>query len=301
MDVIVAENCTNKSEFEKICQTIQSYLKVFLKNYELDSLKYFVIADSEPSKYFETLELYAEMLHTDKACNDSEMYQVAGKVIEGIDDAGNYRQVVVVKSALILGMLEDIKSLENVCYISQIPNYPSLRWLGLTTILHELGHVVDNEHLATRNLRVCLKNGYDLSNKSELEEYFLYSAVSLWSEFFAESFLYLICPALRPLNCSKTDELLNCIENFRTPDVSAIDRIFQILYLFVHTIAHDGQGNFDYNILNNYRKYIPSLQIIESEMFRILGNYSELNVQEDFSKIKKTFYRLCVLESQSGS
>ena len=166
----------------------------------------------------------------------------------------------------------------------------------MTTIIHELGHAIDNEIIFKQKHTVDLRCAYDLSNEDERNKYFKNSAISLWGEFFAESFVYIACPELRNLAKSKTSDLLNCIDNYRGIGVSPIDRAYRILYLFTHIIAQSGKPGFDYSVLNINEQYIHFLKTVELELFRILEKYPEVNIASDFDIINKEFYDLCIFE-----
>lgn len=295
MQIIVDKDCTNNDLFVSVTNQIENILLKFLEPYTLTTLKYFVIADTSADKFYKALKKYANQLNTEIAYGDSEMYQVAGKCIEGFDDNGIYSQIIVVKSGLVVGMLSDLSCLQTLSTNKTIEE-TDIQWLGLMTIIHEFGHAIDNETFFNQKHTVDLRCAYDLANKVDRDEFFEKSAIALWSEFFAESFAYSVCPELRVLAKSKIDELLKCLENYRGTDITTTDRAYRILYLFALVISQNEKVCFDFSVLDKHQHYVCFLKNIESEMFRILKQYPNINTPNDFNIIKKVFYELCVFE-----
>ena len=295
MKVIVDEDCTNKSFFESVLNQIECVLLNVLEPFALTTLKYFVIADSDAKNFYKVLKKYAKYLNTEIAYEDSEMYLVAGKSIEGFDDSGNYSQVIIIKSGLVVGMLTDLNNLYNQSK-NELQEETNIQWIGLTTIIHELGHAIDNEIFFNLKHTVNLRCAYNLSNKDERKEFFENQTISLWGEFFAESFVYIVCPVLRDITKSKAGELLNCLDNYRGTEISPIDRAYRILYLFAHTIAQNEKACFDFSVFDTYDRYVQILKTVESELFRILEKYPKINIPNDFDIIKREFHNLCMFE-----
>lgn len=299
MKIVVDDKCTNKEHFESCSKFLSDFLMQHIRSYSTSSLKYFVIADSDSDKFHNTVKYYAEQLNTECHVNDTEMYQVAGKSLEGIDNDGVYSQVIVVKSFLVLGMLSDLINLEKFLNGESIED-SNVQWIGLMTILHELGHAIDNEIIYNQTETVNLRVFFDLSKKEDYDEYFKKQAISLWSEFFAESFVFNSCPLLRRMKTYKNDEVLNCIKNYRGEGITPDARAHRILYLFIHVIAHNKGVGFDYSVFDGYKQYIDIFKEVERILFDLLDKYPNINVSNDFSDLSKVFEKLCVYVQRYG-
>ena len=296
MKIEIADSCTNKEVFQSNLERIDYIIKDILKGVSLNSVESVVIADTEHKKYCESLLYYAKTINTTIVPDESETYLTSGKCINGIGKDGKFKQIIVLKSATINILIVDYAILCEKQEIDISQQYKTVQWLGITTILHEFGHAVDNENLFFTHNFINEEKCYDFSKESDFQKYFLEGAISLWGEFFAESFPYYMFPELRFLTSSKVNELINCISNYKGEDISANDRAFCIIYLFVHTIAELGYGNFDYSKLDSFPDYIPYLQAVENEMFYLLEKYPNISPDTDFNKLKIFFNRLCALK-----
>ena len=297
MKIVVDDKCTQKEFYESNSEFLCNFLLQHIESYSLSSLKYFVIADSDPDKFHNAVKYYAEQLNTECHIDDTEMYHVAGKTLDGLDNDGVYSQIIVVKSGLVTGMLYDLICLDKFLNGEAIEEL-NVQWIGLMTIIHELGHAIDNEIIynqtGTVNLRVC----YDLSKKEDYDEYFKRQAISLWSEFFAESFVFNSYPLLRRMKTFKNNEILNCINNYRGEGITPTDRAYRILYLFIHAIAQNKGVGFDYSILDGFEQYIEFFKEVELILFSLLDKYPNINVSNDFRGLSDEFCKLCIYEQR---
>lgn len=297
MKIEIANSCANKEGFRSCLNRIDYIVKDLSNGLNLSSVKSIIIADTEDHKYYETLCYYARTINATIAPYGSGIYQDVGKCISGIGADGQFKQIIVLKSAIINILMLDYAILCEKQRLDISQHYRTVQWLGITTILHEFGHAIDNENLFFNHSFVNKEKGYDFSIKSDFEQYFLDGAISLWGEFFAESLPFNMYPALRTLTTSKVNELVNCINNYKGENVSANDRAFRIINLFVHTVAELGYGNFDYSKLDSFPNYISYLQAIENEMFNLLEKYPNIIPNTDLNKLKIIFNRLCVIDT----
>lgn len=295
MLVIVSDNCAHRDSFKSIARDAQERVLAFTSGMALKSLKYLMIADSDPDKFYEEVYRQASILNVEIFCGDSKMFQAAAKVIEGIDNNGEYSQIIIVKSGMMNLMVADWEYLNGNSNKICLTNYDEFKGSGLAIVLHELGHVIDNELLYLLSGEVNLVNGYNLLNRKEREEYYLQSAIGLWGEFFAEYFVYDVCPQLKGLIKSKKQDLLNCIYEYYGSNITPEDRAYRILYLFAHTIAYQGESEFEYEDLADYGKYVPILKAFEEELFDLRKIYPEIKVRKAFRGIKATYKKMCEL------
>lgn len=297
MKIEIANNCANREGFLSCLKRIDYIIDDLSSRLNISSVESIIIADTEDQKYYEALCYYAKTINATIALHESGSYQDAGKCISGIGADGKFKQIIVLKSAIINILMLDYAILCEKQSLDISQQYRSVQWLGITTILHEFGHAIDNQNLFFYHNFLNEEKGYNFSIKSEFEQYFLDGAISLWGEFFAESIPFNMYPALKTLTTSKFNELVNCINNYKGKNISANDRAFRIIYLFVHTIAELGYGNFDYSKLDGFSNYIPYLRSIEHEMFNLLEKYPNIIPNADFNKLKIIFNRLCVIDT----
>lgn len=278
IEIIVEENCTNREYFISITRELDEFIKNIVSSQNLDSLKYLVVADTDIDNYKKTVEKYASLLGKDTYVTNDGSYYSAGKSIEGFTVEGEYTQVIIIKSALISGMYMDLL-IRNGAPKELLPDFGSLRDIGLITVVHEIGHAVDNENVYRIRGGVNDKILYNL--EIEFDEYVENTAYSLWGEYFAESFPYRMLSTMALLADSKEEQLKDCIECFsKEKNRNAIvERVYRILYLFVHCIArlHNQESTcFDYEKYTEdeiVSDYIPFLARTEIAIVNILRDY----------------------------
>ena len=262
---------------------------------KIESLKYFVIGDSETKAFIETIDEFSSVLHTESHSENTPMYQVAAKTLEGTDDNGKYCQAIIVKSGLLIGFVTDLFSL-NGNITDQ--NCTDMQWLGLTTIVHEIGHAVDNQFIFKIRDTVNKRSAFDLNNPNDREEYIFLSCISIWSEFFAESFVYDSFPML----CNKVDDdinnLLECAKNYYGQNIYAADRVYRIIYFFVHLLAQKGEDCYDSLFSPNsplicYKDYLLN---IGSELTKLKNVYPHWNINTDLSPLQQNYTNMLIFE-----
>lgn len=299
MQIIVDDKCNQKEFFDSISELLHSFLLQHIQSYSITSLKYFVIADNDAVNFHNVVNHYAQKLNAERYIDDTDMYELVGKTLEGRCDDGVYAQAIVVKSDLVVSMLHDFKYLDELSR-GETKAESNVQRVGLMTVTHELGHVVDNEIIFNQTGTVNLRVRYDLRKKDEHDEFFLQQAISLWSEFFAESFVFNSYPFLRSIETFKNNEILNSINAFRGEGITPIDRAHRILYWFILTIAQNKGVGFDYSVLDGYKQYIDIFKEVERILFDLLDKHPNINVSNDFSGLSKVFETLCVYVQRYG-
>lgn len=277
-EIIVEENCINREYFISIARELDEFIKNIVSLHNLDSLKQFVVADSDIENYGKTVEKYARLLGRETYVTNDGSYYSAGKTIEGFTAEGKYAQVIIIKSALISGMYMDLL-MKNGAPQELLPDLGSLRDVGLITVIHEIGHAVDNDNVY--RIRGCVNDKILYNLDVEYDEYVENTAYSLWGEYYAESFPYRILNTMELVADSKEEQLKDCIECFsKEKNRNAIvKRVYRILYLFVHCIArlHNQESTcFDYEKYaedESVSDYIPFFARTEISMINMLRDY----------------------------
>lgn len=282
MEIIVEENCENRESIIFMIEQMKEYLNKIVVSYCIDSLGYFVIADSTIENYCESVKKYAKNINSETVLTNDDDYNVAGKTIDGINDAGEYQQAIIIKSMLVVAMYKDL--LRNTQTVSDDScDMGTLNNTGLVTVIHEMGHAIDDLNIYKLRGKVDCKVLFDLSK--ELDEYLEKVAYSLWGEYYAESFPYRILESkfTDVVDTGKEENLIECIKSYSKEKKrnAIVERVYRILYFFVHCLSSmhfRKQQSFDYA---KYEKdseiniYIPYLASVEIELIHLLENYPD--------------------------
>lgn len=295
LEIIIEENCTNREYIVAIMEKLDEFIRNIVSSQNLDSLRYFVVADTEIENYCDSVKYYARLLNKDTYLTNDGSYFVAGKTIEGKISGGEYVQAIIIKSGLIIGMYNDLL-LRNGVPKENVPDMGDMRNIGLVTVVHEIGHAVDNANVYS--LSGCIDNKLLFNLDLELDEYIEKNSYSLWGEYFAESFPYRVLGAIDLVADNKEEQLKECIENFSKEKSrnAIVERVYRILYLYVHCIAgihFQKITNFDYDKYTENEivsDYIPFLARTEIAMINLLKDYPNWNVDtcmDEMSQIIK--------------
>lgn len=263
LEIIIEENCTNREYIVAIMEKLDEFIRNIVSSQNLDSLRYFVVADTEIENYCDSVKYYARLLNKDTYLTNDGSYFVAGKTIEGKISGGEYVQAIIIKSGLIIGMYNDLL-LRNGVPKENVPDMGDMRNIGLVTVVHEIGHAVDNANVYS--LSGCIDNKLLFNLDLELDEYIEKNSYSLWGEYFAESFPYRVLGAIDLVADNKEEQLKECIENFSKEKSrnAIVERVYRILYLYVHCteyfdkdVASKNQTNYKI-VPKGYFAYNPS-------------------------------------------
>ena len=226
--------------------------------------------------------------------------------MDGIDDNGNLHQAIIIKSANWVfaayeyldtqGLLKD-----GVLEQTNIPKFSSL-----LLVLHEIGHAIDNEQQYKISGTVNTKVFYDLDY--EYDEYVQNTALSLWGEYFAESFAFQVIRIITK-DAERTDsELEKCVNAYSigTDRNTLLNRVYRILYLFVTRIAYIHQtsnfrSTFNYSKYEEddlYGLYIPILAKTEGAILKLYRNYPCWKSYKQLGELSDIFKEFVLFEYQ---
>lgn len=279
LEVIIEDNSEERNcNIDKMKEIVESVIKSIVRLYKLESLKYFVVSESEDEKFEETVDKYGKILHCCTALTNDGHYSAVGKTIMGVTEDGEFAQAIVVRSYLITAMYCDLMTRNGVPE-KLLFKESGLKDIGLVKTVHEIGHAVDNENIYKIRGKIECKVQYDLEN--EMEDYIEDAAYDLWGEYYAESFPFAVYQDINDLTGSEIKELRSCILQYSKGKkvTDEVERIYRILYLFVHCLAHvhnQTKKGFDYEIFmgeDELVAYIPYLRNIELTIVDMLGRY----------------------------
>ena len=114
MKFVIKDDCYNLDSVETSKPIIQPFIENILSQLSIKSLDYFVVADSNAESYLRTVYEYANIIKTDIAVTQDDVYYVAGKSLSGLDEEGNLHQVIVVKSMCWYAAAIDLLRIEGV-------------------------------------------------------------------------------------------------------------------------------------------------------------------------------------------
>lgn len=304
MTFIIEENCYNIDAINNTNPIMLELLDQILNASQIKSLDYFVIADSDDQNFRKAIDKYASIVGTGTDATQDETYLVAGKCLDGIDRSNNLHQAIIIKSSVWVCAAMGYGASRGLFDESILGQNDSPALVALALVLHEIGHAIDNEHQMTINGTINTKVLYNLDY--EYDEYAKYTALSLWGEYYAESFAYKIIQSKEDLTKDKEVELENCILNYSIGNDrnTLINRVYRILYFFVIRIAFLHR-NSNFSCSFNYSKfesndllrlYIPFLAKAEIAIVNLLRNYPNWNSYECLKELSNIFTDLINFE-----
>lgn len=291
MKFIIEENCHNIKVLDAISPYIKIFLDELLKKKELTSLDYFVIADSEGERYSETVKKYAAIIGTEAGLTQDEYYSTVGKSLRGLDQNGNLHQAIVIDSLIWEHAAYEYM---NIMKIS-LEEFPIQKFndKSLPLVIHEIGHIIDNEIQYKMFGTINTKITYDL--RYEYDEYVKQMALSLWGEYYAEAFAYQIIQAHDDITLDMEKELINCINHYSlgTNSNALWERVYRILYYFVIRLAFihhykKRPQTFDYATFKQIdvvSDYIPFLARTELAIINLYSDYPKWGTSEQLNEL----------------
>ena len=266
-EVIIEENCVDKIILSIITPILQKSVLEIIEAYKLESLKYMVIADNDTENYENTIEKFALILGCESCRDGDDNYQSAGKTLEGLSAEGKFSQVIIIKSGLIMLMLMELNGANEL--IDSCCMDMRMKGLGVSCVIHEIGHAVDNENIY--KIRGFVNNKIYYNLDEELNEYIEESAYSLWGEYYAEKFAYQFIKSIDlQMESEKEYILKDCIMKYSKGKSrnEIVGRVYRILYLFVHCVAFFHSQNETYlekvvndTILSDYIVFFAGIEL----------------------------------------
>lgn len=299
MEFILEENCYDFNNIDIANSNIKSFLGSLIRQENIVSLDYFIVADSSNDKFKETVMQYADIVGTEANITQHGDYSAEGKSLCGLGKDGILHQAVVIKSWIwMLAECEYMRSQGQLP--DEILKQMSLDNRALSLIIHEIGHVLDNENQYKMSRTINTKIKYDLPR--EYDEYVTQMALSLWGEYYAESFSNQVISLKEYSTLEQETNLINCIKGYcLEPKIgAALERAYRILYYFVIRLAfihqHNNEGYFfDYEnfeqmeFVSDYIQLLKRAEIAIIDLQRDYPNWSTYDCLTELSLIIKDF------------
>lgn len=292
----------NRETVVTMMQQMNPFLESIVNANKITALSYFVVADSNMDHYCASVEKYARVINSTTCLENNDDYSVAGKTIDGISDSGDYQQAIIIKSMVIIAMYKDIMRNEPNNY--EGCDMGNLNNVGIMTVVHEIGHAMDDANIYRMLNHVDNKILFDLN--IEYDEYIEKIAYGLWGEYYAESFPYRILePKFTTVVADgKEENLVDCIRKYSKEKQSnnIVERVYRILYFFVHCLSglhFREQNNFDYEKYKNdedVNPYIPFLVNVEIDMVNLAQTYPAWNKENCMKKLEQDIKDMIAFE-----
>ena len=274
-------------ETKKICTVcINALFEQYIG--KVEGLKYFVICDTEINAFNKTINEFAKYFNSETYAENTEMYQVGAKALHGTDNNGKLCSAVVFKSGIILCLLSDLYGNPSQ---DKATSECSLQWMGITTVLHEIGHVINYNTLSKIDpYFISNKIRYDISIPKEKEEYVQRSCLNLWSEYFADTYVFRLCDNLRNVLHENEDQLISSILEYYGNNISVEERVYRILYFYSRLVAQQGL-EYSNNILKNSKImcYSGFLGTFGTELMALHNTYPNWNANNSFHRITSIY------------
>lgn len=262
----------------------------------IDELQYFVICDTKEDSFNNTINEFAHYLNTETNTVNNELFQDSAKALHGIKDDGDSCYAVVFKSGIILCLVADLFG--NRSKATDDNDEDSMQWFGLSTVLHEVGHIKDYCALSKVDpFFASTKIKFDLSVPQEKREYLIRSCINLWSEYMADCYVFQSFDFLKDEMRENENQLINTITNLFGEDISSEDRVYWILYSYVRLLAQHGI-EYCNTLLNDSRFvcYSGFLEAFGKEIISLHEIYPNWDINCSFDRISKLYSVLVAYE-----
>ena len=300
MRFIIEDNCYNNETVKTITPGLKPFIDSILNKREISSLDYFVIADSSDETFAAAVNKYASLVGSDTYITQDEGYSTAGKSLAGIDSEGGIHQAIVLKSMIWVCAAYEYLDFQGLLKDDILKQMNTPKFMSLAIVLHEIGHTIDNELQFIINGIINTKVFYDLEH--EYDEYVKQVALSLWGEYFAESFAYHTICMINESTEGKESDLKKCIctYSFGTDRNTLLNRVYRILYLFITQVAYIHQSSgfkstFNYSkyeedeLLNIYIPFLAKAEIAIRNLYRNYPNWESYEQLNELSGLFKEF------------
>ena len=299
MKIVVESNCLNNQNDTSLIPLLRPILEKLVHDAGLDTLDYFVIADSDDAKYCNSVKKYASTIGTEACVTQDGKYSAAGKTLNSVDEASRLHQAIIIKSDIWeIAAIECAKQLNLLPKGAKVETPKNIGAISL--IFHEFGHAIDDRNQFKIWGTINEKIQYDLTH--EYDEYINQTALSLWGEYFAESFAWKHNFTGRHSTIGSEKNLIDCIKTYSLGIQNSyiLERVYRILYYSMLRLAslhqqaniNDGDG-FDALQQNPVAvEYTPLFLRVERVIKELNRDYPEWDSYarlNDFSQLIKDF------------
>lgn len=287
------ENKDNLSQYKNVFE--QWFTLNLVKKFNIKSLLCIVVTSDSDEGFKKAFYKYAKgMKNEGKVSND-----VFGKVLANITKKGKLNQIIFMKSGIFLALI----------YLIHNKKYLNLTEYAERLMLHEFGHVIDDE---TRHINGCyFYHPSKFNLKIEEKEFLLHQSLSLWSEYFAEKFSVENTGYKDDIK-NREEELILYIKKCNSESVK-FENIYDMLYRFImYVVAFKETENIK-SVYENFKddicinQYLVILEKYERELSKLYENYPKFDIDinnenRDTREMENLYLDLCkmIINNKEG-
>jgi len=294
MELIIVGNCRLKNEIMNVYDNGLKYLNELLNKINIQSLRKIVVTDYSFDNYQKSVrEISKHLCNHINLANDGDVG--AATVISGINETGEFEQIVFYRGDIFLSYCEyfldesyftGLKSMDDRNYLIHSSE------IAFECIIHEIGHVIERNFIYKKYNYFQLDKQYNLVN--ELDEYIISVMLIIWSEYYAQRFMYSLVDNYQLPN---NEEIIESVENCEDRGFSNnLDTVKKILYWFVLYISYYHKVNEAIPIFNDLRlaKVCLALMKVSSLFSTLYYTFTIWDFDEVKAKLKNIYIELYI-------
>lgn len=240
MEILFDKECEYMKSLDPLDEIIQAALNKIVEMFKVVSLEKIVITHSEHTKYHRSIEVYCEEIDNDITTSSGE-YTGVGILIKGVDKKGIFKQNIFLKEMIYLYLKEYFLAILEEREVQDLASQ------AYQIVLHEIGHGIDEENRYNRYKDIPSKSSYNL--RLELKEYVSYEMLQLWSEYFAQRLVYIVCEDAKPTNIEEIKLNMRYLDCTNLLEKNQI--LYRLLYYFVLAIGYYHEHDEEVVVLND--------------------------------------------------
>lgn len=279
MKLIIDNQCTYMKEVDYLDQKIEKVLNAILDKVNVSSLTKIIITSADDAEYREAVRYYSVEIDEETNVTVGDYVGVA-VTIRGINQNGELEQIIFMRESIYLYLKRyffEKNDKETTCELEQ---------QAYEILIHEIGHSIDEEYRYRKYEDIPVAKEYNL--EFELEEYSIYEMLQLWSEYFAQRFVYILCENPSLVSDGEIKKNMEYIENDNFLEKN--NQMYRCLYYFAHYMAYYHHNKQELPLLNqeNLIKVTDILKEIEMKFKQLYDKYLEW----DYNEVKQSFATL---------
>ena len=178
MEVIICKDCNSAIFFNQIKSKIEKFFENVIQRENIKTIEKIIITNDDFEKYEKAVKINSLLINA----RPNVSIDGVAVVIDGIVD-NNLKQYIFIKEMVIeLSFMEILKLTTGINGEDKLKQ--TAVDISIPTIFHEIGHAIDNEKRFINGLYI---NTYSVDSE---DKYFEYENMTLWSEYFANRFMY---------------------------------------------------------------------------------------------------------------
>lgn len=290
MEIILESTCNRRDEMFALKNKIEECLNLIFIQLGLHSLKKIVVTDHDTNIYIETIKEYVGNIDKQINITNTNDYQGAAVVIEGIDEEGVFTQLLFIKDFMYFAFLVDLLEIDQ----SQIGEMPR----GKVFFFHEIGHAINNQTLFENYGHTDPQKTFNL--RFEYGEYVKHEALLIWSEYYAEIIASCFSDSQAPMYLNNLENSIDIL----FPDLpnEQLHHSYRVAYHFAHYIAYYHYNNLEIPLFkkcstdNKIYKYINVFSKLAKLLNDLLTRYDTWDFECDSNYLSNVYNELILLE-----